>query len=88
MNSALIAGDKARALSYLNVQAKTKYGPVFDALIPQMSNIVTSYSPLQRVDISENIGEYAVNRTIDGVDRIFFIYFLLDADGVWRLDSM
>ena len=88
MNGALIAKDKARALRYLNPQAQVKYAPVFDALMPHFPAIVSSYSSLQRVDVSEEIGEYAINRTIDGVNRIFLIYFLKDTDGVWRLDSM
>lgn len=88
MNAALIAGKKEQAMIYLNQQGQRKYGPVFDLLMPQMRSIVASYSPLQRLSVSETIGEYAVNRMIDGVNRIFFIYFLLDADGVWRLDSM
>ena len=53
-----------------------------------MPDIVASFSPLQRVSLSPAIGEYAVNRTIDGRDRIFLIYFLKDADGVWRIDAM
>lgn len=88
MNNALIAQNKPKALAYLNQSAQAKYGPVFDALLPHFPAITASYSALQRVSISPDIGEYAVNRTIDGVDSIFFIYFLLDVDGVWRLDSM
>ena len=88
MNNALIAGDKAKALTYLNASAQAKYGPAFDALLPSMPLIIASYSPLQRLQIYPNIGEYAVNRTIHGMNRIYLIYFLLDNDGVWRIDSM
>ena len=87
-NNALVAGDKARAMSYLNSQAQAKYGPVFDALLPTMPQIIASYSPLQRVTISQEIGEYAVNRVIDGVNQIFLVYLLRGEDGVWLLDSM
>lgn len=88
MNSALAQGDVNAALSYLNVSAQRKYQRVFTALLPQMPQIVASYSPLRRVSISENIGEYAINRTINGRNKIFLIYFLKDQDGVWRLDGM
>lgn len=88
INSALIAKDKVKALRYLNVFAQERYAPIFEALLPSMNSIVVSYSPLQRVDISGRVGEYAINRTIEGINRIFFIYFLLDDDGVWRLDAM
>ena len=88
MNSALIAGDKAKAMTYLNAQAKDKYGPIFDVLLPKMPVIIGSYSAVKGISITENIGEYAINRTIDSVNSLFLIYFLRDVDGVWRLDSM
>ncbi|MFK5970154.1 MAG: hypothetical protein QM487_08575 [Candidatus Marithrix sp.] len=88
MNAALVAGDKDIAISYLNTGAKAKYGPVFEVLLPHMAEIVASYSPLIRVSLSSNIGEFAVNRTIDGELKVFFVYYLKGADGVWRLDSM
>ena len=88
MNSALVAGDKATVLSFLNNQAKEKYGPIFDVLLPDMPAIIGSYSAAQTMSITQDIGEYAINRTIDGVNSLFLIYFLRDVDGVWRLDSM
>lgn len=88
MNTALISGDVTKAGSYLNTAAKQKYLPVFQTLLPQMPQIIASYSPLHRISISGEIGEYAINRTIGGRDKIFLIYFLQDSDGVWRLDAM
>lgn len=88
MNAALVAQNKPQALTYLNRSARLKYEPVFHALLPHFPFIVSSYSALQNVFVSSSMGEYAVNRVIDGVDQIFFIYFLRDSDGVWRLDSM
>lgn len=88
MNQALIDGDVSSAAAFLNRSGQRKYTPVFEALLPHMPEIISSYSPLQRVSISANIGEYAVNRTINGQNRIFLIYFLRGADGVWRLDAM
>lgn len=88
LNSALISNDKPLALSYLTPQAQSKYSVAFDALMPAMPTIVASYSPIIRVSNSYELGEYAVNRRINGVNRIFFVYFVRDASGVWRLDSM
>lgn len=88
MGNALKAGDKAAALAYMNENGKAQYGPVFDKLMPQMAGIVGSFSAPQKMAISGAIGEYAVNRTIDGVGKLFFVYFLKGADGVWRLESM
>ena len=88
MDAALIAGDKATALSFLTTGAQEKYGPVFDELLPDMPQIIASYSALQRVSISGSIGEYAMNRIIDGENWLFLIYFVKDGNGVWKLDAM
>ena len=88
LNAALLAGDKAQALTFLTVGAQEKYGPVFDVLLPHMPEIIASYSPLQRISISSDIGEYALTRLLEGKNQLFLIYFLKDDDGVWRLDAM
>lgn len=84
----LKAGNLDGATLYLSEGAKREYKPVFKALLPHMAEIISSYSDLQRVSLSKNIGEYAINRTISGKNHLFLIYFLKDADGIWRLDAM
>ena len=84
----LAAQDTTQALQYFNAQAQATYGPVISALLPNLPQIVASFSTPQLVSVSGDVGEYAVSRTINGVDQLFFIYFARDADGVWRLDSM
>ena len=88
MNNALIVGNKEEAMKYLNSGAQRKYGPVFDVLMPHFAEIVSSYSPLQRASISQYIGEYLINRVINGRNKLFFIYFLQEGSGVWYLDAM
>ncbi len=88
MTTALTAGDKPTAMRYLDGSAQEKYGPVFDALLPNMPQIVGSFSAPQSVSLGDGIGEYGVNRTINGQNRLFLIYFGRNGDGVWRLGSM
>jgi hypothetical protein len=88
MNASLKRGDVDAAAVYLNESAKRKYRPVFEALKPHFAEILASYSPPRRVSISEDIGEYAVLRLYNGQKRVYLVYFLRDADGVWRVDGM
>jgi hypothetical protein len=53
-----------------------------------MAGIVASYSALNRMSLSPGLAEYWVSREINGETRILLIYFVRDADGVWRLESM
>jgi hypothetical protein len=103
--SALAARNKTEALRHIAHRQRDRYAAIFDALLPDLPEIVASFSPLQWTSsaapdpanperelpqpfVSPEIGEYAVNRTVDGVNQVFFIYFMRDVDGVWRLDSM
>ena len=88
MNDALLAGDKEKALSYLSIPTRSRYAPVFDSLLPYFPQIIASYSPLQRMGVSTGIAEYAINRTLDGVNRLFLVYFQQDTDGIWHIDTM
>jgi len=85
---ALAAPDTPRALQYLGASARSRYSAAFDALSASLPQIVASFSDLQRVSLSSEMGEYAINRLINGENRIFFLYFGQDGDGVWRLQSM
>ena len=86
--TALAAQDTTQALQYFNAQAQQKFQSVFQTLATDLPQIVGSFSAPQLVSVTDEIGEYAINRTIDGVDRIFFIYFVRDVDGIWRIDEM
>ena len=86
--TSLATRDTAQALQYFNAQAQQKFQSVFQTLATDLPQIVSSFSAPQLVSVTSDVGEYAINRTIDGVDRIFFVYFLRDVDGVWRIDDM
>ncbi len=88
MTSALAKRDVSTALIGLNARAAGFYAPIFQDLLADMPSIVQSFSLPHRAYVQDDLLEYAVNRTIDGQDRIFFVYLMRDADGVWRLESM
>ncbi|MGE0355388.1 MAG: Ig-like domain-containing protein [Burkholderiales bacterium] len=88
MNDALRAGDKARAMEFLNDGAKAKYGPVFDALMGHWAEIIDSYSPLVRERLDEDIAEFVLSREMGGLTHVYFVYFLRNPDGTWLIDSM
>ena len=88
MTSALAAGDKPAAMQYLSGSAQQRYGPVFDLLLPSLGQIVGTFSDLHSLTLADGFGEYAINRIIDGKNRVFLIYFGRSGDGLWRVESM
>jgi hypothetical protein len=88
MNDALVAGDKEGALRFLSHGAREQYGPIFEVLLPQMPQIVASYSPFQQSLVYGAYAEYGVNRIIDGIDRVFLIGLVTNEFGQWQVESM
>lgn len=88
MNDALMAGDKAAAMAYLSAPAQEKYGPVFDVLMPEYAAIVATWSPPLRGELSGDMAEYAVVTEFGGARQVFLLYYVRDAQGIWRLESM
>lgn len=88
MRDALASGSREEALQFVSSGARDQYGPIFESLSPQMPQIVGSFSPLRRSAVAPGYAEYGVNRTIDGVNRVFLIGFLTNQVGQWQVDSM
>lgn len=88
MLNALASGQKNAALGYLDPITAQRYGPVFDALLPQLSSIVSTFSAPVAGMITADFAEFIVNRTIQGVENAFFVYMLRNRDGVWRIGGM
>ena len=88
MKIALAAGDKAAAMQYMDASLQQRYGPAIDLLLPSMAAIVGSFSDPHTMTLTNELGEYAVTRMIDGEQRVFLIYFGRNGDGLWRIGSM
>ena len=88
ITAGLSTNNIEQALNELTPNAQEKYGPVFNALQGNLPAILSTFSRLQIVDINADYAEYAINRTIDGVNRLFLIYFVKDDNGEWKLDAM
>lgn len=86
--AALTSSDVDLALNYAVPAAQANYRSVFKALQSDMGTIIGSFSELQIVSVHQDLVECAINRNIEGINRIFFIAFVKDNDGAWKIDSM
>jgi hypothetical protein len=75
-------------MSYLTDDAQLKYGPVFDALMPDFPQILPTWSPLLNSNDSGSTAEYAIVTDYGNKRQLFYVNFKLGDDGVWRLESM
>ena len=88
MNAALKAGNKATALTYLTPTAQSNYDGIFDALMPSIAPVISSYSAIVPVNVTSDAADYLVARTIGGQRLVFGLRFVLTDDGRWKLDGL
>ena len=86
--NALAAGRVDLALASLPAVTAARYKPILDPLGAHFATIIPTWSAPMTGRIADDVGEYTIARTIDGQNRLFFIYFVRDDRGIWRLDSM
>ena len=88
MSNALKSGNLDAAVSFLTTSAAVRYRPVFQALLPNMTNIINSWSNLERITATEDFGEYVISTPKVGGRSLFFVYFVKDSNGNVLIDSM
>ena len=88
MSNALKSGNLDAAVSFLTTSAAVRYRPVFQALLPNMTTIINSWSNLERITATEDFGEYVISTPKVGGRSLFFVYFVKDANGNILIDSM
>ena len=83
----LSAGDVSGALSSMSTDMHYFYRPIFEALLPHMSEIVAGWSGIEPINISNSYASYAVLRVTNNQPRVFMINFKRDRNGIWKLES-
>lgn len=84
----LIAGNKETALERFSSEVINQYEAILEVLLPFMNEIAANYTNLERITIDAETADYITRRVEDGGVDIFFITFVKDKDGNWKLYSM
>ena len=87
MNSALAAGNRELALTFLSTDSHHLYGSLFDALIPFMAEIQADHSAIKPLSFGAVVTDYAILKVVDGNVRTHIINFKRNGDGLWKINS-
>jgi len=87
MKGALGQGNISGALDYFVNDSKEQYGEIFQVLAPQLPSLVSGMREITLVEITGNTAEYYIKRFQRGRDISYFIYFVRDEKGIWRISS-
>ncbi len=90
MKSKLASGEIDEALNYFKEGSKEDYRKLFTALADRLPELVSEMQGIEMVTSGDDRAEYRINRIhiVEGepVTIAYTIYFLLDEDGLWRLN--
>jgi hypothetical protein len=88
--AAIAGGSKAAAMNFIAGGSKVRYQSVLDDLGPIAANVLASLSALTILSADDTFVEYFVNQREEGTGRDlgFFIYFVKETDGIWRILEM
>ena len=92
MKSALIIQDIETALSFFRSVPRKKFREIFNAIPPErLAEIATAMRGVELIYIKEDVAKYGIQRerVVNGTiyDVTYFIYFMKDIDGIWKLES-
>jgi hypothetical protein len=88
MNAAVLAGNIPLAETAFTRGSRKKFGPLLTALQPHYQEIMDSYTDWKAVTNLPGYKEFVLNRTVNGENRVYFVTYIQDHSGVWRISSM
>jgi hypothetical protein len=85
MKDALRRGDVDAALRSVALSARDDYRELLAGLTVSLSQIDLVLTDISLVTLNDRRAEYQMTRTDDDVRLSYFVLFVKDGDGVWRL---
>lgn len=85
LKAALRAGDVSRGLEAVALSARDDYRDLLTALGPRLATIDTILTDIDAIAFHEEAAEYQMIRVDGGVRLSYFVLFVRDGDGIWRL---
>jgi hypothetical protein len=87
MKNALRAGDIAAALEFLTFGARPGYAQAFQTIASRLPAIDSILPDITLVESHGLTVIYDATRIDAGIPKLFEVRFVMDSEGVWRLQS-
>ena len=87
MKTALKVNDQPGAVNYLGAGIQSKFNRIFSLLGANLSDIVGQLPDINLISIRGNIAKYYMKKLENGTEYAYFIYFMKDANGFWKIEN-
>jgi hypothetical protein len=85
MKDALRIGDIDGALSFIAEESRDRYQEIFSVISSQLFQIESFLTDINLRTVEGNQAEFEMLRISEGVEVSFYVLFVRDNDGIWRL---
>jgi hypothetical protein len=85
MKDALRQGNIERAINFFSIDARERYRGIFSAVVSQLSNIAAGMGPIQFISLDNGVAKYRIRRQESAGEITYYIFFVVDQDGIWRI---
>jgi len=91
MQGGLSTADKPTALNMIAYNTRKVFDEIFSDLAPHLPGVVLAMEDIELIYVEDNFAKYRIYRDhdIDGetVRLTYYIYFVKDIDGIWRIEN-
>lgn len=85
MRTAMATGDVTSAVTNFSEYSKESYRQQFTDLIDSLPQIAAGMANVSMLKVKDTIAEFDMRDVIDGVTYSFYLLFVKERDGVWRI---
>jgi len=87
MKGELSTHNIEKAVAYFLSSSQERYRYIFTSLLNSLQDIITDMHAMEIVSIEEGVAEYRIKRQEDVRDVTYYIYFVLDQNGLWKIQQ-
>ena len=87
MKTTLRANDINGALNYLGSGIRTKFNRIFGLIGADLPMIVEQLPDVNLISVRGDVAKYYLKKLESGTEYAYFIYFMRDANGFWKIEN-
>ena len=73
------------AVAYFLIASQARYRYIFTTLLNSLSDIAVAMQAIEMIYVKGGTAEYRIKRVEDVGEVTYYIYFILDGDGLWKI---
>jgi len=87
MKAAMINKNIEKLVAYFLSTSQERYRYIFTNLLSSLSDIAANMKAIEMIYLEDRVAEYRIKRLEDVGEVTYYIYFVLDENGLWKIQQ-